>query len=141
MPGPPKTPSKIVQLHGNAGHRAINKREPKAKSLSDLKPPTHLTRIAKARWRKVVKVLDQAKVLTVLDADALELYCVNYSRWREAIKHLNALKKNQVVQTKQSIKANPWVKIAEKASDQCNRSLEQFGMTPAGRTRVQTRGG
>lgn len=141
MPGPAKIPSKIVQLHGRPGHRPINKREPKAKSLADLKPPTHLTRIAKARWRRMVKVLDQAKVLTILDADALELYCVNYSRWREAIRHLNTLKKHQVVKTDQSIKANPWVKIAEKASDQCARLLEQFGMTPAGRTRVQTRGG
>ena len=43
--------------------------------------PEHLTKKAKAHWKKLVKELDEAGVLCVADADALAMYCEDYVLW------------------------------------------------------------
>lgn len=82
-----------------AGYKGKQGRKPKASTIverqreqgwEDAKPgrlptaPRYLTKIAKAEWRRIGRLLKDAGLLTDLDTTALGAYCAAYSRHVEA---------------------------------------------------------
>ena len=135
MAGRRPKPTQLKVVGGNPGHRPINKNEPKPKAATN-RAPNGLSKDALKHWHTVAKQLSAAKILTELDKPALILYCEAWARWREAT--------NQVGERGMLVKSpsgypmqNPYLAIANKAFEQMQKMLVEFGMTPSSRSRIQ----
>jgi P27 family predicted phage terminase small subunit len=86
--GRPPKPTRIKELTGNPGKRALNKDEPQF-TADGLTCPRWLNAEARKEWGRVVKLLKAQRVVTAADRGALAAYCVSYARWQEAESALN----------------------------------------------------
>ncbi len=141
MPGPPKTPTNLTLLRGNPGKRPINKNEPQPEAKRP-RMPRWLGGKAKWAWKELVPLLEDMRVLTVADKKALELLCDAYQTYRDA---------RQVVIEEGSVysyvnregdeifKIRPEVHIAQESWKMVRQMLQEFGLTPAARTKVSVK--
>lgn len=135
MAGRKPKPTSLKLLQGNPGKRPIDDREPQPEvCVPD--PPEHLSEAAREHWHQIAHELAEVGILTVLDQDALALYCEAYARWVNA--------NQQIQQFGPLVKApsgypmqSPFLAIANKAFDQMRALLTEFGMTPSSRVRVK----
>lgn len=103
--------------------------------------PDHLSKSARAEWDRIIKLLVEYKLVTDIDTASLALYCVSYGRWQDSEKKIEELKakgKGDLIITSPNgypIR-NPWLDIANRSMEDCHRYLQQFGLSPAARTRV-----
>ncbi|MBA3852921.1 MAG: phage terminase small subunit P27 family [Gemmatimonas sp.] len=103
------------------------------------KAPAYLSTDAKREWKRVCAELIALGVLTNLDLAALEGYCTAYGR---AVTAERSLKKSGkgiralTMLTPQGWIARPEVAIAKAAWAEARRFAQEFGITPASRTRV-----
>lgn len=101
--------------------------------------PAYLDAIAKAEWRYMTKVLADLRLLTMTDRAALELYCHTYSEWRKACEQV-AKYGAVLIRTfngKTEAKRNPFDVVRERNATQMARMLQEFGLTPSSRTRIE----
>jgi P27 family predicted phage terminase small subunit len=127
--------STVVRLiQGNAGKRPLNKHEPQPRQEMP-RCPSHLDAEARREWRRVAPQLYECGLLTVLDADALAVYCACWSHWVAAERHLE--EHGLVVLTNGVERASPWVKIALDAQRMMLLIAGEFGMTPLSRQRIR----
>ncbi len=133
---PKPTALRIVQ--GNPGKRPLPKNEPKPKAMVP-RAPAHLSAEQKKIFRRVAKQLNNANIITRIDGVALELLCEAYSRWLDALDKVKLM--GMVVKSPSGFPVqNPYLGIANRAFDQAQKMMTEFGMTPSSRTRVQTVG-
>lgn len=144
MPGgrPPK-PTRLKELQGNPGKRALNKSEPQF-STEGLTCPRWLPAEARKEWRRVAKLLVSQRVATAADRAALAAYCVSYARWQQAEDELTrgglsqeipvTNKKGGVVGMKQI--ARPEVMIAQQYQRLMMAAATKLGMDPSSRSKV-----
>ena len=132
-------PTALRLIEGNPSRRPFNKNEPKPAPVIP-KCPRHLNAAAKVEWKKIAKTLHKLGLLTEIDGGQLALYCQAWGRWVEAEE---ALKKHGTVvespKTGWQVKS-PYLMVANKAMEQMQRALSEFGMSPASRARVQAAG-
>ena len=137
--GPAPKPTALKLLQGNPGKRRLNAWEPKP---CDGVPrcPDWLDAEAKACWKRIVPQLKAMGVLTLIDADALTNYCDTWSRWKRAVLFLK--EKGDVYTIKDDdgkikyISQLPQVAIARNLLAVLNRYQQEFGLTPAARSRI-----
>lgn len=145
MRGPKPKPVELRVLHGTAA-RAIAASVPKPRRQLP-RCPEFLVGEAELCWKRTAKELYDAGLLTVIDKDALAMYCTAYARWRDAEKVvaqrglvvLTNVKKDDegnVIGGGNYIQ-NPYLAIANKAMEQMLKLEAEFGMTPSSRTRVR----
>jgi len=103
-------------------------------------PPDHLDAIAKKEWKRVVKILLAARVLTQADRSALAAYCVIYSRWVEAEKKVLEYGAVLISKDNKMPYQSPYLNVASRALDQMLRFLVEFGLSPSSRSRVKGTG-
>lgn len=138
MRGRKPTPSAVKRAQGNPGKRPINNEEPKFDAGLP-KPPSHLSKEARAEWRRVASELHRAGVITTMDRAALAAYAQAYGRWSEAEKKVNEL--GFVVKTGLgNLVQNPYLSVANRAMQDVVKIAAEFGLTPASRTRVKASG-
>ncbi len=139
MAGRKPKPTALKELAGNPGKRPLNRYEPQPRVK--LPPcPAHLTKSARAEWRRMGKELLALGVLTTVDRAALAAYCVAYARWAEAEKQVEKL--GTIVKTANgNLIQNPYLAVANRAMEQMTRLASEFGMTPSSRSRVQVQAG
>lgn len=134
MAGRRPTPTALKLIQGNPGKRALNKAEPKPQ----IKAPTcpgHLSKEAKAEWRRIMPILINLGIMTKIDRAALAAYCQSYGRWVEAEK--KADEKGPVIKSPTGdIRTNPYLVVANRAMDNMRKFLVEFGMTPSSRSRI-----
>lgn len=118
------------------------------KTAGDNKPrfvapdcPAHLQGKAREEWLRIVVFLEKYKLITDIDTAALALYCSAYGRWQDAESCMNEMKKKGgdglIVKSPTGYPIqNPYLAIANRAMEDCYRYLQQFGLSPAARTRV-----
>ena len=138
MTGKPK-PTALRLIEGNPSRRPFNKNEPKPAPVIP-KCPCHLNAAAKVEWKKIAKTLHKLGLLTEIDGGQLALYCQAWGRWVEAE---DALKKHGAIVTVPKTgrpRKSPYLAVANKAMEQVQRALSEFGMSPASRARVQAAG-
>ncbi len=144
MPGgrPPK-PTRIKELAGNPGKRALNRNEPQFPAAG-LACPRWLPREARKEWRRVARLLKAQRVVTAADRGALSAYCLSYARWQEAESALDrggltqtipvCNRKGEVVGEKQI--ARPEVSIAQQYQRLMTAAASKLGMDPSSRSKV-----
>jgi len=138
MPGPAPKPTRLKQLAGNPGKRPLNIAEPQPRADAGY-CPRWLPDEAKRAWRIVAPELRRLGLLTVVDALQLAAYCMAYARWRQA----NELLEEEgltFTTDKGYVQQRPEVAIAGKALAEMRALAQEFGMTPASRSRISLPG-
>ena len=121
------TPTAIKELEGNPGKRPLNQNEPKPKKTAP-SCPKWLDKEAKKEWRRLAAKMEQMGVLSEVDMAAFAGYCQCYARWKE---------NGSLVRTPSGYwQQVPQVSIAQQYMKQMERFAEQFGLTPASRSRL-----
>lgn len=126
-------PTHLKLVEGNKGKRAINNFEPDPDYLNDLRAPDYLPEQAKLVWNDLAPQLRKAKLLTMLDIEAACQLCVAIAQYRHATQELNFdfIRHGQKGQS-----LNQLMVAQSMAFKQANTIMQQFGMTPAARSRV-----
>ena len=127
-------PTAIKILEGNPGKRKLNENEPKP--LKKAPPcPKWLEPEAKKEWRRLAKALEAMGVLTEADMAAFAGYCQSYSRWKEAEERITD--RGLVIRTPSGYPQQvPYISIAQQYLKLMQQFAEQFGLTPAARSRI-----
>jgi P27 family predicted phage terminase small subunit len=135
--GPAPKPSALEAGEGNPGKRRINKLEPKPSETRPRMPST-LDAGAKKEWRRLLPILERMRVLTEADGIALANLCYDYSLLQQA--QASLVKTGMLTMNKKTemIHQNPLIKVVAQTTDRISRGLQQFGLTPASRSRIQT---
>ena len=151
MAAPVKQPAQLRLLNGvsagrDSGGRAVAPPPPFRRIPP--KPPTWLSREAKAEWRRVAPGLARLDLLKEEDRAAFSAYCETWSMYVDATRdvHANGLtvvNKSTRKDGSESewVTKNPAVAVAERASQQWRSWCHEFGLTPSAEARVTAGGG
>lgn len=149
MRGKKPTPTNLKVIHGTAQLCRLNDREPKPEKLKRSVAPKSLSDEARKHWKKISKDLESCGVLTLVDQDALAVYCELYAQWMEANEMVKkkgiviadpryADRKTEAGRPMTVPVLSPYFRASMKLADQMKQMLVEFGMTPSSRTRVST---
>ena len=138
--GPPPTPTTLRILNGNPGKRPLNTREPMP-SKDAPRCPRWLKGEARKTWKDMVPVLQQMGVLTSVDGVALAAFCQTFVRWRQAEDFLDTHGLAYPLRDERGgikfMQPFPQVSIARNMLQMLRGFLQEFGMTPASRSRIE----
>ena len=127
-------PTELKVLKGNPGKRPLNKKEPKPIKKAPL-CPKWLDPDAKKEWKRLASKMERLGILTEVDMAAFAGYCQSYARWKENEEFIT--KNGSLVRTPSGYwQQVPQVSIAQQYLKQMGRFAEQFGLTPASRSRL-----
>ena len=88
-------------------------------------PPPHLDAIAAAKWRELAPGFCLEGVSEYGALEALEMYCVGWSRWQTATIKVQEL--GEVVKSPSGYPIqNPWLAIANKAFEQTMKAARRL---------------
>lgn len=134
MAGRRPKPTRIKEIEGNPGKRALNRKEPRPEAI--IPPcPEHLDLEARAEWARIAPELMRLRILAHVDRAALAAYCQAWSRWVDA--ETNLKKFGAVIKTPKGYPIqNPYLGIANTAIELMRKFLTEFGMTPSSRSRI-----
>lgn len=136
-------PTALKIIEGNKGKRALNKSEPDPEYLNDLAAPKFLSESAAMVWDEIVPNLRSARMLTKVDVPMLAMGCTAIAQYRVAASKadINLVKskiivgdEGQPVETGEHV--NPWLIVQSMSFKQAMAVFQQFGMSPAARTRI-----
>ena len=102
--------------------------------------PTGLSAYAKKAWKRIVPKLLEMGVLTVVDGDALSVYCEAWATWKQA---MIDIKKNKYYTEGKGSRGqtilipNPAVEERDKAIKVMKAYQCEFGLTPSSRSRLK----
>jgi P27 family predicted phage terminase small subunit len=133
MKGRKAKPASLKILRGNPGERPLPA-EPKPDPGMPAMP-VDLGPIAQAEWMALVPALHRMGVLTSIDSAALEGYCRYREQWLMALRALEEQGPVVSMQNERRL-ANPYIAIANAASDRMHRYMVELGLTPASRTKL-----
>ena len=129
-------PTAIKELEGNPGKRKLNTNEPKPRAKAP-PCPKWLEDDAKKEWRRLAKQMENLGTLTEVDMAAFAGYCQAYARWKAAEEFIS--RNGAIVKTPSGYwQQIPQVSIAQQYLKQMSKFCEQFGLTPASRSRIVT---
>ena len=133
--GPRPAPTAIKIARGTAKSR--RKTEP-APPATGIVMPSHLGKVAQAKWRDLLPLLQAVKVMTDADVEALARYCDTYEWW---LATRATLRKDgdtyPILNDGGEIKyiaQRPEVSIAHKLATQLRQLEQDFGLNPSART-------
>lgn len=114
------------------------KTAPTADGVSPI-PPKGICKVAKSKWKELIKDLQRNGVLSADTREMLVSYCTIFAKWMEARQKVEETglaiesvdKMGQLV-----ISRNPYVSEMHKFRDQLNKLLPEFGLTPASRQKL-----
>lgn len=131
--GPPPKPTRQKKLEGT--HRkdraAINEVAPPP---GVPERPDWLDKEACAEWDRVVPQLAALGILATVDRALLAAYCTAHSLAVDATRKYQ--KDGLMLKTKQGTFKHPMIKVAQEARSQARLLAAEFGLSPAGRTRI-----
>lgn len=139
MAGRPPKPTALKLLQGNPGKRPLPESEP-VPPPGDVKPPAWLKGKARTAWKWVEPVLSDMGVLTTADPHALALLCDAYAEYIEAGDAIREHGTTYETVTKEGsvmFRSRPEVAIRADAWRRVSLMMQQFGMTPSSRAKVQ----
>lgn len=135
MPGPAPKPTRLKLIAGNPGKRKLNESEPEYKPGAT--PPDWLDDRARKEWDKLARELESVGLLTSVDANQFGLYCQAVADYEDLL--LRVRNEGWTTTTSNgNIVQHPAVGAMNKAAERVHKYSQQFGFTPASRTRVQT---
>ncbi len=131
--GPAPTPTEVLKLRGSwRGKKRDGQPRPDPKTPPC---PRWLDKEARAKWRALVPELSRLGLLTIVDGDALAVYCEAWSSFRRACETL--AKEGETFTTdKGYVGAHPAVAIRNAARQAIKAFASLFGLDPSSRTRL-----
>src|SRR5258707_5544374 len=133
-----RRPIALKILEGNPGKRDLGRGEP---TLPAAVPPCpkHIRGLARGAWQRIGAQLARMHVANHVDQDALELLVGAYAEYRRAQAVLDRRGRTYTIRTASGrvVRARPEVAIAQDAWRRVRLMLQEFGLTPAARTRVE----
>ena len=139
--GRKRTPDHLKVVAGTARPDRMNPDAPKPKR-SRPSAPAHLSDVAREMWGYLVKLTDDAGILTELDALALEQLAEAYADWREARDIIDAEGTHYHTENASGgrmIRAHPAVAMRSDAARRFQGLMAEFGLTPASRSKVSVK--
>ena len=140
MPGPPPKPARQKQLEGT--HRK-DREAPNALDFNpttDLPSPPEDLRPESARqcWEVCAKELHAKGMLATVDLALLRAYCYQTALMLEAEEELELNGKTETRFTANGSHQvrSPWIAILSDATEKVSKIGQQFGFSPASRTRI-----
>lgn len=137
--GPKPKPTQLKIASGTLRNR--NDAEPQPPT-DRVVMPKHLGKIAAAKWRQLLPLLQGVRIMTRADVDALARYCDTYEWWR---KTREVLKKDgdtyPILNDGGEVKyiaQRPEVSIAHKLAQQLRQLEQDFGLNPSARTSLKS---
>lgn len=130
--GPKPKPTALKLAQGNAGHRPLNKEEPKAPNGLPQWPTEIKDKTAQQRWFSLIPELEEMGVVSKIDRDALVMYCLCYSKLVRAHKKME--KADLIVNIGGSPQHHPYLSVINKAIEQLRKLGAEFGLTPSSRS-------
>lgn len=141
-PGPKPKPPKLLLLNGrsdgkDSGGRTVPAPPPFKRAAP--RPPTWLSREAKAEWRRVAPGLERLDLVKPEDRAALAAYCEIWARYVAAVKQYTA--EGLVLANPDTGRQHqhPAVAIANAAESQLRHYAAEFGLTPSAERNVSRR--
>lgn len=92
--------------------------------------PSHLSKEAKAEWRRVMPALIRRKILTTADLGSVEHYCIATGRVREI---------ERLIQAAGGDIDPPLFRMQDKAMQTARQLAAELGLTPVSRSRPTMR--
>lgn len=135
MAGRKPIPTNLKLLRGNPGKRPLNQNEP-TPAPKIPRAPEHLSDEAKREWRRMARTLFDLGLLTEIDRAALAAYCTAWGRWVEAENNLKKYGTVMLSPDKGWPVQSPYLSIANRAMEQMQKFMVEFGMTPSSRSKV-----
>ena len=144
MKGRKPLPTNLKVIHGTARPHRVNDQEPKPEKVRRPLAPKSLSADARKHWKKIARDLEACGVLTLMDQDALALYCELYAQWVEAGDMIQ--KKGIVIADPRYLAKetpvtvpiqSPYFMASLKLAEQMKAMLCEFGMTPSSRSRIR----
>jgi P27 family predicted phage terminase small subunit len=137
-------PTHLKILRGNPGKQKINSDEPQPELTAEVpNPPAFVSGYAADEWWIVATELHRMGLLSKIDIPLLAAYCYSFGQWRKAAEALAKMEANDpimsglIIKTKYGDAAvNPLSSIARKHAGDMVRFAAEFGLSPAGRTRI-----
>ena len=127
-------PTAIKELEGNPGKRQLNINEPKPDKKAP-ECPDWLEDDAKQEWYRLSEQMERLGILTEVDMAAFAGYCQSYARWKAAEQFIS--KNGAIVKSPSGYwQQVPQVSIAQQYLKDMQKFCEQFGLTPASRSRI-----
>lgn len=129
-------PTKLKELNGNAGKRALNKNEPQFPQIIDVEPSKWLEPLAVEMWKTIVPLLCANDLLTQVDMHNVEAFCMAYARWRQAQDEINNY--GVVVPHPETgvLQKNPAVTVVNEMARQMVTFGSLLGLDPSSRARL-----
>lgn len=130
------TPTKLKILTGNPGKRALNPTEPQPLTGAP-KCPTWMDAEAKVKWKALTPELERLGLMTIVDGDALAVYCQACADFTWATKELR--KKGKVIRVGRQgyLQPHPAVAMKLQAANTIRAFAALFGLDPADRSRLK----
>jgi P27 family predicted phage terminase small subunit len=140
MPSRP-VPTPLKLLRGNPGKQRIHEGMRPEQSADIPDPPAFIHGYASDEWWCVATELHRLGVLSKIDLVPLAAYCQAYATWREATELLQSMgaepMKGYVIRNMSGgFTENPLLYTARKAASDMMRYANEFGLTPAARSRI-----
>lgn len=142
MAGNVGRPPKPASLKLVTGHKSTAIKPRHESVFKAGTPPSHLNTEALAEWQRIAPILEEWGLITEEESTALALYCQAFGRWQQAERQITALctpdgEDGLIVKAPSGYPIqNPYLAIANKAMEQCYQYLQQFGLSPSARARV-----
>ena len=137
--GPPKTPTPLKVARGTA--RGDISREPQPPRSASIKMPKHLGKVAAAKWRYLLPLLDSVRIMTDADIDALARYCDTFEWWMATRAKLKEDGDTYPILNDggevKYIAQRPEVSIAHKLAQQLRQLEQDFGLNPSARASLK----
>ena len=128
-------PTKTLKLQGNYRPDRHLRIEPEPEfAIPD--PPKCLRGLALEEWNRVVKLLAEVKMIAELDMTALAAYCMEWAKYVNTNNKLRVMRSVLTESTKGTKMAHPLLRVSDRALANMLRICEQFGMSPAARSRL-----
>ena len=133
--GPKPQPTAIKLARGTLRERRKDEPQPSADKIV---MPKHLGKVARAKWKELLPLLDAVRVMTDADVEALARYCDTYEWW---LATRAILKKDgctyPILNDGGEVKyiaQRPEVSIAHKLATQLRQLEQDFGLNPSARS-------
>lgn len=135
------TPPTLKLLEGRGNGKDSGGREVKPTPGFTRLPPempeeVEWDEIASTEWTRVVAELQRLNLTKPIDAPALAVYCLSWSRFCAAQSLVRT--KGITAETSQGEGVAPWVRVAEQAARQMLVFAHEFGLTPSAESRLSS---
>lgn len=133
-------PTRLKLIAGTPGHRPLNDAEPQPELIDEtLAPPSWLSGEARVVWAREFPKLVRNNMIADVDLNAFARYCQACGRLVVAESYV--AKQGEVLISPSGFPIqNPYLAVANKASEMAGKLETEFGMTPSSRSRVSTTG-